>query len=277
MLIALFPNLSKQGASEALKTLVEEAQRYHGKIKLCAPALVAEQLGLPEYVCGVTQPDIVMVLGGDGTLLKLVHDHPELHAPIIGVNLGHLGFMTEVPRSEIADALRELAAGRFTIEKRLMLSIDDGRRQALNDVVIHRGKNPSLIEMSVWVEGHLVNSFFADGLIVSTPGGSTAYNLAAGGPIVCPETDAIVLTPICPHTISYRPIVLPAKNTLEITVRKARQPVEVSIDGIADHALAEAHSILVGPHPRRLPLAQLSKRDYYHTLRAKLGWSGKLI
>lgn len=277
MLIALFPNLSKSGATEAMRTLVDEVQRHHGKIELCAPEKVAQQFGISEYVAQVTQPDVVMVLGGDGTLLKLVHDHSELHAPIIGVNLGHLGFMTEVPRNEIANAVHELAAGRYTIEHRLMLSVDDGRRTAINDVVIHRGKNPSLIEMSVWVEGHLVNSFFADGLIVATPGGSTAYNLAAGGPIVCPETEAIVLTPICPHTISYRPIVLPAKNTLEITVRKARQPVEVSIDGIADRALAESHSILVGPHAKRLPLAQLSKRDYYHTLRAKLGWSGKLI
>lgn len=276
MRVLLFPNLSKPGAVEVAEGILHFL--HSRNIQVVADMESAQQLGIEPVSFETAQaPDLCISLGGDGTILRLVHTLPLLRCPILGVNLGHLGFMAEVPRSGLLRALEQMAAGHFSSEHRMAIDIDRGRNFAVNDVVFQRGENPSLIELSVYVDDVWVNTFLADGLIVSTPGGSTAYSLAAGGPIVTPEIEAFVLTPICPHTISNRPILLPASKTITVTATTARVPVEVTIDGIRDLPLEENGSRVLSKLPRTFDLLLLPERDYYHTLRTKLGWSGKFM
>jgi NAD+ kinase len=274
MHIALFPNLRKPGALEAAHEVVKFL-RTRG-VTLTAPAETAEILGV-DLVGTNGHPELAITMGGDGTMLRVAHEHPELNCPILGINLGHLGFMAAVPKEDVQAALEGVLEGKFMVEKRLTIDVDGGETFAVNDVVIHRSPNPALIELSVWVDGSWVNSFLADGLILSTPGGSTAYNLAAGGPIVVPGIDAVVLTPICPHTISNRPILLPARSKIEVSVTRARAPADVAVDGIPYHPLEQEARLTLAPSTRTFNLVVLPERDYYATLRTKLAWSGKLI
>jgi NAD+ kinase len=148
--------------------------------------------------------------------------------------------------------------------------------RAVNDFVIHRASNYSLIELSIQVDGEYVNTFVADGIIIATPNGSTAYSLAAGGPILSPDLDALVITPICPHTISNRPIVLTAERRIEITYLSDYDPVEVRADGLEAHFLTTGQSLHVTKSNRPFKLVNLHEHEYFATLRRKLGWSGKL-
>lgn len=274
MQIALFPNLRKPGAVDIAREVVKFLRVR--SVSLVAPAETAEALGVNAYGLEA-RPDLAITLGGDGTMLRVAHEHPELSCPILGINLGHLGFMAAIPKEELHSALEGVLDGNYTVEKRLTIDVDGGKTFAVNDVVIHRSPNPALVELSVWVDGSWVNSFLADGLILSTPGGSTAYNLAAGGPIVVPGIDAVVLTPICPHTISNRPILLPARSKIEVSVTRARAPADVAVDGIPYHPLEQDARLTLAPSTRTFNLVALPDRDYYSTLRSKLSWSGKLI
>jgi NAD+ kinase len=169
-----------------------------------------------------------------------------------------------------------LISGAYTIEERLIL---DGNNSsfAVNDFVIHRAHNPSMVELSIHVNGLYLNTFEADGLIIATPNGSTAYSLAAGGPIVSPALGAVVITPICPHTISNRPLVLAADFAeIQIQYLSDYPPVEVRADGLPPLPLATGESFHIRPSPRKFKLVRLNRRDYFSTLRSKLGWSGKL-
>jgi NAD+ kinase len=152
-----------------------------------------------------------------------------------------------------------------------------GALQAVNDIVVHRGSNQSLIELRLSVDGVYVNTFVADGMILATPNGSTAYSLAAGGPILSPTLDAIVLTPICPHTISNRPIVIPASHSIQIEYLSPYDPIDLRADGLHSHLLPSLGSLTVTRSRHTFKLVNLHRRDYFSTLRTKLGWSGKLI
>ena len=276
MKIVLFPNLHKAGATAVAEHIVAFL-RGHG-VEVCADQASAQALGICAlHDSGQELPDVCITLGGDGTILRVAHEYPALEIPVLGVNLGHLGFMAEVPREGLLRALEHVVSGQFSVEERMVISVDHGRQFAVNDVVLHRGPNPSLIELSVSVDGTWVNTFVADGLILATPGGSTAYSLAAGGPIVVPDIEAVVLTPICPHTISNRPILLPAHREITITVITGRMPVEATVDGQRDHPLCEGSSLHLTKSPRGFRMITLPDRDYYNTLRTKLSWSGKLV
>ena len=147
---------------------------------------------------------------------------------------------------------------------------------AVNDIVVHRAKNPSLIELGIHVDGIYVNTFEADGIIVATPNGSTAYSLAAGGPILSPDLDALVITPICAHTISNRPIVLTAQQEIQIQYLSDYAPVELRADGLENFSLQTGDVCKIRVHPKKFKLVSLNRRDYFSTLRTKLGWAGKL-
>jgi len=222
--------------------------------------------------------DAIISIGGDGTILSLIHEYPHLTAPVLGINAGHLGFMADVPVSNIDPSLLELLAGHYTIEERLVLEAKKGSHTAfaINDVVIHRCPNASMIEVSLRTGGLDLNTFEADGLILATPNGSTAYSLAAGGPIVSPSLDALVITPISPHTISNRPLVLAASDPIEIEYLSTYPSVEVSSDGIPSFSLAPREKFSVQKSRRVFKLIRLKQHDYFSTLRTKLGWSGKL-
>lgn len=218
-------------------------------------------------------------MGGDGTLLRTFHLLQEHATPILGINLGNLGFIADVPLKELFESLTDLLENRFTLEKRLVLEgkTKDLTLLAANDLVIHRASNPSLIELSVEIEGRLVDRFICDGLIVATPTGSTAYSLACGGPILSPTLDAMVLTPICPHTISNRPIVLTAEHTLTIRYLNSKKPIEVRADGLDASALTSQDTLIINRSAKIFHLVKLKRTDYFQTLRTKLGWSGNLI
>lgn len=217
-------------------------------------------------------------IGGDGTILRLAHKHPELKAPLFGINLGSLGFLADVPLSELYSSLNELLERRCVLHERMVIEGKSAHSSffAINDIVIHRGKNPSLIDLSVHVDGIYVNSFAADGLIIATPIGSTAYNLAAGGPILDPATDALVLTPISAHTISNRPIVIKPRQSIVVEYISDASPVEVSADGILSSPLSPFERLTVHFSKERFKIFTLKESEYFSTIRTKLGWSGKM-
>ena len=227
--------------------------------------------------------DLVVVLGGDGTLLAMADRVSQAgrDIPILGVNFGHLGFLTEISWPELFGALESVLAGRATIDERTMLHAAVWRdhqqielRSALNDVVITRGALSRILEFSVSVGGEFVARFHADGLIVSTPTGSTAYNLSAGGPILHPDLDALVLTPIAPHSLTNRPVVFPA--TAEVIVQPfASDPsqwVYLSIDGQSGVRL-EPRDVVKVRRTGPARLIQSSSRSYFEVLRQKLRWA----
>lgn len=225
--------------------------------------------------------DAVVVLGGDGTLLRAVQRVSTEDTPILGVNLGSLGFLTEITSDEVEQALRTLISGDYTYSWRSMLSATlvrgDGHEtlvhQGLNDVTIAKASTVSrIVEFTVSVGSKFVSEFRADGLIVSSPTGSTAYNLAAGGPILHPLLDAVVLTPICPHMLSYRPLVIPASTPVRIKVRSSTSPVHVTVDGQWSREVMPADELVVSMGKRRLKLVTSPARDYYEVLRTKLKW-----
>ena len=239
---------------------------------------LAERADLPG------QADLVVVLGGDGTLLAMAKAIAESgrDVPILAVNFGSLGFLTETTRPEIYDSLEAVLAGRVSYDLRMMLraSANRGGREAsshmaLNDVVFSRTALSRMIELSVWVGDQFVTSVKADGLIVATPTGSTAYNLAAGGPIVHPAMDALVLTPIAPHTLTNRPIVIPAEREVRVTPTgsNAGDEVYVTVDGQTGFGLHEGDEIAIMRAARPLRLIRSTTRSYFEVLRQKLKWN----
>jgi NAD+ kinase len=222
--------------------------------------------------------DLIVVLGGDGTLLSMARQVGDLAIPIVGVNLGGLGFLTATTLEEMYPALEAVLAGDVLIEERMMLSAHVVRGGeplpeyiALNDVVITNSAMSRIIDLSVSVEGAHATSYRADGLIISTPTGSTAYSLSAGGPIIFPTMDAVVLTPICSHTLTNRPIVLPAAQRIEVTLR-TDQDATLTLDGQVGVTLRENDVIHVWQAVARTRLVRFPTKHFFSVLRAKLKW-----
>jgi len=282
--------IAKWTLPDALAALVDAAVWLdaHG----CAPVLdrrSAEAAGVTDR--WATAPhdtlaenvDVVIAFGGDGTLLDAASAvaHSAADVPVLGVNLGHLGFLTEVSRAEIADALEAVLAGRTRTETRLLLA---GRVEragtlvashlALNDIVVTRGALSRMIEIDVSVDGQFVSHVKADGLIVATATGSTAYNLSAGGPILHPVVDAFVLTPIAPHTLTNRPVVLPASATITLRPIADAEPsdIVVTYDGQYGVPFTGDETIVVRRAPRVLRFLRTSPRTHFDMLREKLKW-----
>ena len=223
--------------------------------------------------------DALVVLGGDGTLLAASRllDKP---IPVLGVNFGSLGFLTEITLAELYPALEGVIEGRYEYEERRLLRAvvhrqgrPDVTSDVLNDVVITKAGPSRIIEVDVSVDGLFVSSFRADGIIVSSPTGSTAYNLAAGGPILHPTLPAIALTPICPHMLTNRPLVIDDSARVRVKLRDAREvEVHISFDGQHGIRLSEEDEVVVSRSPRSLRLVRAPARDYFEVLRAKLKW-----
>lgn len=230
----------------------------------------------------VEQVDLVLVLGGDGTLLSMADRIGEAQAgiPILGVNFGSLGFLTEVTLPELYPALDAAISGHAPVEERLMLrstTLRAGRPFAehivLNDVVITKGAHSRMIDLSVWVGDEFVTRVKADGLIVATPTGSTAYNLAAGGPIVQPSVDALIVTPIAPHTLTNRPIVIPTPSPVRVQPQMDdHNAVFATFDGQAGLQLQAGDEIRVRRADQPLRLIRPTTRSYFEVLRQKLKW-----
>jgi NAD+ kinase len=225
------------------------------------------------------QVDLLIVLGGDGTLLSMARAVGDLGVPILGVNLGGLGFLTATTLDEMLPGLETLLNGGMEIEERMMLSASlrrgggqsAGEYIALNDVVITKSAMSRIIDLSVSVGGRHAISYRADGLIISTPTGSTAYNLSAGGPILFPTMDAVVLTPIAPHTLSNRPIVVPGAQRIEVALR-TEQEVMLTMDGQVGVPLREGDVVEVQKADARIRLVRFPQKNFFSVLRTKLKW-----
>ena len=223
--------------------------------------------------------DLIVSLGGDGTLLNIAPlvERPEV--PILGVNLGGLGFITEVAVGELEAVLSKTLEGDFEVEKRMTLEIRVSGRQrrthkfrVLNDAVITKGARSRIIDLETYVGEDYLCTYRADGLIISTPTGSTAYSLAAGGPILEPTLGAVVLAPICPHTLTHRPIVVPSNATIRVTLRSFGDTVILSPDGQQGVRLNNGDKVEARDYGLPVSLIKLSSRSYYEILREKLKW-----
>jgi NAD+ kinase len=224
------------------------------------------------------QVDVIVVLGGDGTLLSVARAVGDLGVPILGVNLGGLGFLTATTLDETTPALEAFLSGRMTVEERMMLSVRlhrggnvAGTYLALNDVVIMKAAMSRIIDLSVSVDGEPAIDYRADGLIIATPTGSTAYSLSAGGPILFPTMDALVLTPICSHTLTNRPIALPGTQRIQVAVL-TNQEVVLTLDGQVGVTLREQDRVEVAQAPSRIRLVRFPHKHFFSVLRTKLKW-----
>lgn len=278
MIIALFPNLLKSSSRNIAVGIVQFLGSYG--VTVVAESEVAMDIGAnPLDSTAPDTIDFIISLGGDGTILRVLHNHPEIDAPILAINLGSLGFMADTPIKDIYPSLESLLNGNYKIQNRLImegLSSHNEHCFAVNEIVIHRATNPCLVEIAIHVDGSYLNTFAADGIIVSTPSGSTAYSLAAGGPILTPELEAFVLTPINPHTISNRPIVLMPQKEIQLQYISDYEKLEITYDGFPRYKMATGEIFRISRSKRQFKLVLLPTHDYFATLRNKLGWSGKL-
>ncbi len=226
--------------------------------------------------------DWVVVMGGDGTLLGAARRVGRYGAPLLGVNLGGLGFLTSTPLRSLYPVIESMVAGELEVDSRMMLkaSVSRGGRDVcsfhvLNDVVINKGTLARIIDLAVEVGSESLTTFRADGLIVSTPTGSTAYNLAAGGPVVHPSIDLLILTPICPFTLNNRPIIIPKTATVCITmVKESEREVMLTFDGQVGFTLQHGDRVEISDSGHRIKLLRTPGSSYFEILRAKLMWGG---
>lgn len=223
--------------------------------------------------------ELILVLGGDGTMIataRLIGDH---EVPVVGVNFGGLGYLAEFRIEEMYPALESILAGNYRLEKRVMLDVELIRDQqkvtqnrVLNDVVINKSALARIIEIEAYLNDLFVNSFRADGLIISTPTGSTAYNLSAGGPVIYPSMNAVVITPICPFTLSNRPIVVPDNAVIELRLKTEQEEVALTLDGQVGFPLRVEDRVVIRKSRTSFNLIQPTNRNYFEVLRTKLRW-----
>ena len=223
--------------------------------------------------------DLAIVLGGDGTMLSIARRLAPHGVPLIGVNLGRLGFLTDIPLAGLEPTLGAMLDGQYTEERRTLLAVTIARADgssvhapALNEVVVNRGGLGSMIECAIEIDGRFVYAMRADGVIIATPTGSTAYSLSTGGPIIAPEVPAFALVPIAPHALTHRPIAIPDSSTIEITVSRGRDAA-VHCDGQARFDLAEGDRVTARRAPHTARFLHPAQHDYFAMLREKLHWS----
>lgn len=242
---------------------------------------VAERLDLPGYPEGSIPPlaSLIVVLGGDGTLISVARKVGDLPVPILGVNLGSLGFLTEITLDELYPALEQVLNGKFAVSRRMMLDAVVRRGQSevarfhvLNDIVINKGALARIIDMEASVDGTYLTTYKADGLIIATPTGSTAYNLAAGGPIVDPGLNCLLLSPICPHTLTNRPIIVADESIVRIEVKFQNEEVAITADGQLGMPLQGGDIVEIRKARTGTLLVKSPTKDYFEVLRTKLRW-----
>jgi len=223
--------------------------------------------------------DLMLVLGGDGTMISTARMLGDIEVPVMGVNYGGLGYLAEFPLQELFSALEAILAGNYKVQERLMLTVELRRgeelitkNRVLNDVVVNKSALARIIDIEAYLNNQFLNRFRADGLIVSTPTGSTAYNLSAGGPIIFPSMNAIVITPICPFTLSNRPIVVPDDSVIEVRLMTESEEVALTLDGQVGFPLQAGDRALIRKSNATFNLVQPANRNYFDVLRDKLKW-----
>lgn len=223
--------------------------------------------------------DLLVVLGGDGTMIATARLLGEREIPVVGINYGTLGYLAEFTVEEMLPALEQIVAGEYEVERRMLIDarlmrdgVEVGKSRALNEVVVGKSALARIIEVQIRIDDQFVNSFRADGLLVSTPTGSTAYNLSAGGPIIYPSMSAIVITPICPHTLSNRPLVVPDTALVELELKNSVEDVALTVDGQVGFTLRAGDRVLINKSRAHFSLVLSPNRNYFDVLRNKLRW-----
>jgi NAD+ kinase len=255
-----------------------------------APGLGIELLGeadLPgragEHALGSpSELDALLTLGGDGTLLRGARYLAGHEIPILGINMGRLGFLTCCPADQLAHALMRFARNDYSVESRILLRaavVGSDRKEraswlALNDIVVHKGGFARVIDLRVSVDDELIASYAADGVVISTPTGSTAYSLSAGGPVVVPTLETLIVSPISPHTLAIRPVVLSASSKVTVHAEGTREPLMVTVDGQVGTSIGEGELLTAGRASNVINIVRFPGSSFFATLRQKLGWGG---
>ncbi len=213
-----------------------------------------------------------IVAGGDGTLLRAARFYAQFYVPVFGINLGRLGFLAQSSPDEINQSLKKIINGNFKCEERIMLSANPGRLSALNDIVIKNENFSRTARIFVSVNGDRICDYLADGIIISTPTGSTAYNISAGGPILVPRLNAFIIVPICPHSLNARPLVIPSNEKIEISSADNTKKLKISADGQNTFSVPEKAVITIKKHKNKAKLILLKDQSFYSILKQKLNW-----
>lgn len=275
--------LVKPEDSEALKTGRETSEwlTAHG-VEVIGDPLVLSKIAdndMPSAVEAGTGADLIIVLGGDGTMISAARLIGDREIPVIGINYGGLGYLTEFRIEEMHQALETVLRGEFVAEERAMLDVEhiNGdttslRGRILNDVVINKTVLARIIEIDVSLNGEFVNSFRADGLIIGTPTGSTAYNISAGGPIIHPSVSAVVITPICPFTLTNRPLVVSGDSEIEVRLKDESDGVMLTLDGQVGAPMKLGDRLRIRKSKTSFKLIRPTNRNYFDVLRSKLKW-----
>lgn len=283
--IGLIAHTGKPGVAELIRTLAAEFDRV--QLPVLLEAKTAEVAGLSS-TCTITdlgqQADLLVVLGGDGTILNVVGQLGDLIKPVFGINVGSLGFLTCANSSAGAEAVECVAAGKMVFSERTLLEVAvkiagkvSATMTGLNDAVFSRGEVSRLIRLKTQVNGEPLTEFNADGLIVATPTGSTAYSLSAGGPILAPDSGAFVITPICPHVLTNRSIIVDESAVIEVEVTEREYPVFLTVDGREPLHIDAGSIVEIKKSRRVLPLASLPGVSFFGVVRQKLKWSGSNV
>ena len=284
--VGLFGKYGDRKVGEVIHMLREFLSGCH--LRVMIEAATAELMDTPPAESHTLaeigeHADIAIVVGGDGTMLNVARTLAAYEVPLIGINLGRLGFLVDIPRDTMLEGLAEILDGNFRSEERLLLQAEivrDGRVQhasnAFNDVVVNKGQLARLIEFESYIDNEFVNSTRADGIIIATPTGSTAYALSAGGPILHPTLPAMVLVPICPHTLSDRPLAVSSESHIEIVMtHTSYQSAHLTLDGQINFSLQDKDRVRVRRADKPVTLIHPSNRNHYDVLRAKLRWGEK--
>jgi NAD+ kinase len=280
--IGIIANIKKPQTKEVVENIIRWSKENRVDFFLCeelTPLVGYKEKSFPkERLWEVCQ--MLVSLGGDGTMLASARAVSEHQTPILGINLGGLGFLTEITSNDIDRTLDKLKNGDFFIEKRMVLETEvEGLKKfdqyALNDVVIDKGEVARLFQMHLYANDEFICSYSADGLIISTSTGSTAYCLAAGGPIINPKTNLIIVSPICPHTFASRPIIFSENENLKIVVELKHREAILTIDGQVAFALKSGSSVLVRKAKHSVNLIKFKDRSFYDILRRKLHWGAR--
>ncbi|MEW6275605.1 MAG: NAD(+)/NADH kinase [Bacillota bacterium] len=281
--VGLVVNLEKENIRNLVKETIGWLQASHCR-PLLAPA-AARALEFPEYTAEEIskEAECLIVLGGDGTLLNSARQAAPAGIPILGINIGRMGFLTEVDAPDLFFALERLLKGEYAIEGRMMLEARVYRRgkwiersSALNDAVVTKGAFARLIFLETYVNNEYVATYPADGLIIASPTGSTAYSLSAGGPLVSPELELMLVTPICPHSLWARPLVIGADEEIKINVNSQNEEVMLTMDGQYGFRLEQNDTVVVTKSPFRAKFIRLKNRSFYYLLRKKLSEGEKV-
>ena len=283
--VGLIAHTGKPGAAELVRQLVAEFGRSKVEVQVEAATAALAGLNSNRTIAQLgAEADLLVVLGGDGTILNVVSSLRETIKPIFGINIGSLGFLTCLNSSAYREAVDSIVSGQFALSDRVLLSVQVKKADrvlfetvALNDAVISRGEISRLIRLRTRVNGEPLTEFNADGLVIATPTGSTAYSLSAGGPILAPQSGVFVITPICPHVLTNRSVIVEDDSHIEVEASDREYPVYLTVDGRKPVPLEFNSTVNVRRSEKVLSLAALPQVSFFSVLRQKLKWSGSTI